>query len=819
MSMATGRRRRWAWAVALATMLVAIGCGDDASRLQEHLERGDKYLSDGQYREALLEFKNVLQIDPNAAKGHYGLARAYLGAKQAQRAYWELQETVRLDPTNLDARLEYAQFLLLGKTDELEEAVKQADAVLAKDPDRVAALLLKGKALQSLQRPDEAQQAYEQAAEKAPKDPAPILLLANFYRERGDRDQAEKLFRKLTEVAPGFPSYAALAGFLAADRQRDEETEKLYRQGLDSAAEKERAAAYAALANFYYSRERFDDAERVLLEGIDKVADNTELVYTLARFYHGRGDTQRADAMMQRATQAHPDDPKPYLVLSAYRGRVGDLPGALQAAEDALKVAPEDLAARLRKAELLVDIGFRQGDKDGVAKGREIVDQVLSGDAANPEALFVKAKIDLAESQPEAAVTALRRALDQRPDWAQAHFLLGSALFLRKDLTAARAELSRALELDAGLIEAGKLLARVHAALGDDDLAIEVGRKVLQREEDVKVRILVAQSLARQRRLDDAAKELSELAEDRRDAEAWYALGRIDLLRGRAAPARASFVKAQQIDPTRYEVLKALLDLDVKENRLEESRERIQAALEKAPDDAKLVQLDGEVALYGGDHDKAEKRFNHAIELDPNDIGAYEKLAQLLMVTGRPDAVVQTYEEALKKNPDSAKLQLTLGSLYELQGKIPDAMKHYEEAVRLDPDLAVAKNNLAYLIAETGGNLDRALDLAQEAKEMLPDNPNAADTLGWVLFKKEAYEAAVGYLREAVRGMEADDPLLPAVRQHLALAYEKAGDKKSALEVVNQAIADVEDRQVQSGGSSPEPAWAADLRSLRDRLQ
>jgi tetratricopeptide (TPR) repeat protein len=829
MAMASARsgRARWArTAGALAWLALAAiaGCGDDASRLQAHLERGEKYLEEKQYPEAILEFKNMLQIDPNQAKAHYGLARAYLGSKQAQRAFWELQETVRLDPEHADARLEYAQFLLLGKKEELEEAIKQADAVLAKKPDLLSGLLLKGRALQTLERFDEASAVYEHAMQTAPSEGAPILLLATLQRSRGELERAEELFRKLAEVSPGFASYAALAGFLAGDPARDAETEKLYREALERAQEAEKPAAYAALANFYYARERWDDTESLLRTGIETVGDDLELVYTLARFYHARGDTQRADEMIQQATQAKPDDPKPFLVLSAYRGRNGDLPGALAAAEDALKADPEDLAARLRRAELLVDIGFRSQDKVKIAEGRAAVTKVLAGDAANPEALFVQSKIELAEGQPENAVTSLRRAIDKRPGWPQAHMLLGSALFLRKDLPGARAELARALELDAGLVDAAKLLSRVHAALGDDDLALEVGRKVLAAEEpgneDVKLRILLAQSLARQRRLDDAARELSAIPAEKRDAEAWYALGRVELLRGNLEPGRAHLLRAQELDATRYEVLRALLDLDVKQGRLADSAQRIGAALKSKPDDPKLVQLDGEVALYSGDQATAEARFKRAIDLDPNDLAGYEKLARYMMVTGRPDEVVKTYETALEKNPDQATLHLTLGSLFELQGHADKAIARYEDAVRLDPKLAVAKNNLAYLIAETGGSLDRALDLAQEAKEMLPDNPNAADTLGWVLYKKNSHDAAIGYLREAVRNMEPDDPQLPIVRQHLALAYEASGDLKSAREAVDQALADIEARRTRDGGgeAAPEPAWAGEIRALQERL-
>jgi len=54
----------------------------------------------------------------------------------------------------------------------------------------------------------------------------------------------------------------------------------------------------------------------------------------------------------------------------------------------------------------------------------------------------------------------------------------------------------------------------------------------------------------------------------------------------------------------------------------------------------------------------------------------------------------------------------------------------------------------------------------------MPDSPNAADTLGWVLYRRGIPSAAVGYLREAIGGLEEGTPEIGMVRHHLALAYE-----------------------------------------------
>ncbi len=813
-------RFRTPLALGLALAVCVAGCEDSGAKLEEHLSRADAYLEEESWAEASIEYKNALQIDPNNATAHWGLARAYTGDRKLREAYWEVKETVRLDPSNVEAKLQYAQYLLFGKQSDLEEAVARTDELIAAVPERWEAHVLRGRALQSLKRPDEAGASFERAVQAAPEETAPLLQLANYYRQSGNVERAEPLYHKLTEVNPSFPTWVALAGFLSFV-ERDDEAEQAYRQALGAAEPEQRVTAANVLANFYYSRDRFDEAEKVLQESVAEEPDNLDLIYALARFYNARGTPDKAEAMIQEATRARDDDPAPFLVLSAFRGRQGDLDGALSAAEQALEVDPQNGQARLRKAELMVDMGFRRGEKERISQARAIVDAVLSKDPSNPEALFVKGKLDVAEGRIEDAVNGLRRAIDGRPEWAQAHFLLGSALFLSRDVNGARAAISRSLEIEADLAEAKRVLARIHAATGEDELAVEVGRSVLEQSPgDDKLHILVAQSLVRLRRSDEAMAELLKIPEERRDAEASYAIGRIRYLEGDRSGAREAFLAAAKLEPERYEILRSLLDLDLRENRLPESAERIRLAAATRPEDARLAQLMGLVALYSGDASTAESSFRRAIELDPNDLSGYENMARYLLVSGRPDEVLRTYEDALAKNPESGTLNLIVGSLYELQSRTQEAMERYEAAVKINPDLAVAKNNLAYLITESGGDLDRALDLAQEAKELLPDNPNAADTLGWVLYKKNVPSAAIGYLREAESGLRPEDPQLGTVRHHLAMAYEANGQPDQARSVLERALADLDSLPGREDGSPrPEPPWAADVRAMLQRLE
>ncbi len=805
----------------LVLVLPLLACGDDAARVAEHLAAGDAYLEEEAYAEAVIEYKNILQIDPNDAGAHWGLARAFLATGKVQPGYWELRETVRLDPSNAEARLQYGQLSRLAG--EHEDALAQADAVLAADEENVAAWLLRAQALDGLRRYDEAREAYISATEKFPEEPAPLLLTANFFIGQGMRNEAEPYYRRLTEVQPGFSAYAALGGYLA-QQERYDEAEQAYLEARTLAEEDRAVLAHRVLASFYYSRERFEEAEQVLRAAQDEYPDDLDLIYVLARFYASRGDEERADAMIEEATRAQPEDVRPFLVLSAYRGRKGDLEGALAAADSALEVDPEDVRARLRRAELLLDLGYRNDDAQQRARGRAVVEAVLSQNPSSPEGLFVKAKLELAENDRDQAVSDLRRAIDLKPDWAEAHYLLGSALFLERDLNGARVEVIRALEIDGQLVEARKVLARIYALSGENDLAIEEGRRILrQRPGDTSTRLLVAQSLVRDQRFSEGLELLGGIPDDEQTGETLYATGRIWRIRGDDAKARVYFERANETLPNQPQILESLLQLDRREGRIGESVARVEAATKAEPENAKLMHLLGMLQVLSGKGLEAEASFRKAIQLDPNDLAPYQSLAQYLALTGRREEVLSTYERAAAQRPDSAGLQLVLGSLYEAYGDLDQAEKAYERAIEVDPRLAPAKNNLAYILAESGRNLDRALDLAQEAKSMLPESGHTADTLGWVLYKKGIPSAAVGYLLEAEGLFEADDPNLGIVRHHLAQAYEAAEQKEEAREALRRALRDLERIQAsfrETTGKEPEePPWLAEIRAMLERLE
>lgn len=82
-------------------------------------------------------------------------------------------------------------------------------------------------------------------------------------------------------------------------------------------------------------------------------------------------------------------------------------------------------------------------------------------------------------------------------------------------------------------------------------------------------------------------------------------------------------------------------------------------------------------------------------------------------------------------------------------GNNVDAKDWYEKALSLDAENATAMNGLGYVLADTGGDLTRALSLCKKAVDCEPDNPSYLDSLGWVYYKMGLEVEAKTYTRRA----------------------------------------------------------------------
>ena len=116
------------------------------------------------------------------------------------------------------------------------------------------------------------------------------------------------------------------------------------------------------------------------------------------------------------------------------------------------------------------------------------------------------------------------------------------------------------------------------------------------------------------------------------------------------------------------------------------------------------------------------------------------------------------------------------------EDRVEQAIANYEAALRRGESTGVAANNLAWIYAQKGQNLDRALELARAAHDRDPKNPAVMDTLGFVYLSRREYSQAVNVLKQAVLLTDSKYPSANAstensLRQHLSQAFRLSGEK------------------------------------------
>jgi tetratricopeptide (TPR) repeat protein len=149
-------------------------------------------------------------------------------------------------------------------------------------------------------------------------------------------------------------------------------------------------------------------------------------------------------------------------------------------------------------------------------------------------------------------------------------------------------------------------------------------------------------------------------------------------------------------------------------------------------------------------------------------------------------ALVTRMETQAKKRGLAADRAGLLARLNLAIGNTRRALELYDQAASEGSDLLFVKNDLAFLLAQQGGDLDRALALAKAAVESPSGSVSTIDTLGYVYLKRGEPDVAVWQFRQAVADAT---PPVPDYYYHLGMALFELGKKDQAKKAIEQALA------------------------------
>ena len=200
------------------------------------------------------------------------------------------------------------------------------------------------------------------------------------------------------------------------------------------------------------------------------------------------------------------------------------------------------------------------------------------------------------------------------------------------------------------------------------------------------------------------------------------------------------------------------------------------------PDRLELVLSLGNEAVRAGQYELAISSFQNILaRVEPDSAGTgdlYLRLGETYRRQGAADSAIQALTRARHLLPENPVVLGTLALVLDGAGQKAEAEGAYRAALQVDADNAITMNNLAFLIAENGGNLDEALQLARRAVQLMPEASEMADTAGWIQLRRNAVDDALALFASAL----AREPENAGYRTHLLQALGTMQEMTPALE-------------------------------------
>jgi len=431
----------------------------------------------------------------------------------------------------------------------------------------------------------------------------------------------------------------------------------------------------------------------------------------------------------------------------------------------------------------LAEVALVETNADACAAS---LNKALARDPKNYDALLLQGRLDLARGATVAAIVELEGMAQVYPQASHVQYQLAMAYLMNGDTIKGVNSLNRAVSLDANFSDAILLLAQIQIKNGDPDSAIvSLQQLIARRPELMQAQLLLADAY-RARNNSDAALVIYQRLERSfpQNPQIPLLMGSTLLQQNNNVAARNEFIRALELAPDNLLAQEQLVDLDLIEKQYTSATQRVQKMVETDPKQAGVRLLQAKVFEAQGDTKQAEAALLKTLELQPESQAAYLLLAQLYFDSKESQKAVAKLNSAIEEDPGDISALMLLGMVCNQEKDYQAAADAYEKMLAKNPKSGPALNNLAYIYSEHLNQPDRAYELAQRARDLLPDDPSTADTLGWILYKKDQYPLALSLLQESANKLPAE----PDVQFHLGMTYYMMDEEEPARAAFQRAL-------------------------------
>ncbi len=409
-----------------------------------------------------------------------------------------------------------------GHLEEAEAAFQQAREL---QPTRAAAYYNLGEVFSRRGQSGEAIANFRKAIQLAPQEPLSYLRLAALEAQLQRFHEAEQTLKRLLELRPGYADAYLLLGHIARERDEHALAEKYLRRYVRLRPRDPKGLG--ELGSVLLREEKFKEGEALLKRALALDPSLGIAQYNLGLLYNLRGDLQKGRPHLEAAVKLLPANANAQYQLGVMLVRIGELESAEKAFRKALELSPEHLESLYALGTLLGQLGRSEEAAEVLAEHERRNAAALEQRQRDRRvsAYHMDAKRFLEEDRVDSADEKLAEILRLDPKNDLAYYRQSQVLFLRQEYERALEKVKVAIEKKNFEPAYHLLEAMCLERLGHDEKAAQAYERVIQ---------------------------LADYA------EAYLALGRIELRQGKRAEAITHLRRAAALEPKDPDVRQAL---------------------------------------------------------------------------------------------------------------------------------------------------------------------------------------------------------------------------------------------------------------------
>lgn len=705
--------------LAVALVLALPGCGDKSP--DELIASGKQFQTQGNHKAAVLDFKTVVQAQPNNGEARLLLARSFIAVGDLQSADKELAKARELGaPADelmpLNARL----FVSMKQHKRVIDEVR-ITPTLSKD-SAVIVHSARALAYHILKQPDQAAAEIDSAEKIDANHPRLALTKANIALAKGDAQTAIAQADAAIQRDDKFIDAYYLKALALSQINRADESRAVSEQIIK--LDPSQAQARMSIVSYFLNKNDLKGAEQALLAG-EKASPGLVVTYYRALFDYRSGKIKEADAILLKVLSKIPDHLPSNLLHALTSGQLGNFERGLKSAAKVVEAEPENLfAAKVLAANQLL-VGNAKAALETLLPRLEKHPQDPELLAAIADAYGRLRDYGNSMAYTDRAVAAAPR----NPDYLRQR---ASGFMATGEQDRALAELENAAGLSSTSGQMDGILVTAYINRGEYDKALKVVDMLQKKQPN--------------------------------NPASHYLRGYALLAKGDEAGARPALEKALSLQPTNVGAARFLAQMDMKANNLKAAQGRFESILTKSPDNLQAMLGLANIAEKAKQDKEFVSWLEKAAKQHPKAIAPRAQLAYYYMQQKNPGRALAIAREAFANNSGEAEAFALLGATEYAAGEKENALVSYTRWVEKAPDSARALMRLGGVQAALGKTA-AARDSFKRALQIDPTHDASQDALISLEMQEKRPQAALEVAR-----------MVQAARPKLARGYLLEGD-------------------------------------------